>query len=362
MPKDYVTHVMSDLTGEIVPIDEGVYPERQAAQDAVSYQEPEPVKFGNEYGEEKQTLYPSSGVGVAVVTPESKPASGTQTTSQVQTEQAYQPKYDWGSGMSLADAYNKGQHTQAEIIEDRRRWGKENNDPINYFEAAMLFPNEHDINKTKTQNEEDIKRAARKEKMDQIGNFLAHLGNFVGTAGFGGMDIKPEDPVKFTERQRQIRDKTIALRNAYNKDFFSNMAKMQSEERLAENARAMQALKDAQAKAAAQKADNDTSRTESRIRVDDSTIKKNEANTRQIDALTPVKVDKTKSDAKANTIRAMASAQNAGTASRRESRMAQGTTTEETKTDRNTRVVKRRPGTGGAASSAQSEGRKKVEY
>lgn len=278
----------------------------------------------------------------------------------VTTPSTYQPKYDW-SKMTMADAYNQGLHTQAEIIEDRRRWGKENNDPINYFEAAMLFPNEHDINKTKTQNEEDIKRAARKEKMDQIGNFLANLGNFVGTAGFGGMDIKPEDPVKFTERQRQIRDKTIALRNAYNKDFFSNMAKMQSEERLAENARAMQALKDAQAKAAQQKADDNTRKTDSQIDVNNSRIAYYNAQTGKIEMLTPKQIEEIQSRIVKNQQTGNAALTNANTASRRESRMAQGTTTEETKTGRNTKVVRRRVGTG-ASTSSQSKGRTKINY
>lgn len=326
-------------------------------------------RYGSTTNKQSTDIVPGEGVGLTpqstpVVqaqpeTPVTTPVTGEQQA--VTTPTTYQPKYDWGSGMSLADAYNKGQHTQAEIIEDRRRWGKENNDPINYFEAAMLFPNEHDINKTKTQNEEDIKRAARKEKMDQIGNFLAHLGNFVGTAGFGGMDIKPEDPVKFTERQRQIRDKTIALRNAYNKDFFTNMAKMQSEERLAENARAMQALKDAQAKAAQQKADDNTRKTDSQIDVNNSRIAYYNAQTGKIEMLLPEQIKEIESKIALNGQRGNAAASNAATAARRESRMAQGTTTEETKTGRNSKVVRRRVGTGGSTSN-QAKGRTKVNY
>jgi hypothetical protein len=129
--------------------------------------------------------------------------------------------------------------------------------------------------------------------------------------------------IQFTERQRQIRDKTVALRNAYNKDFFTNMAKMQSEERLAENARAMQALRDAQAKAAAQKADDNTRKTDSQIDVNNSRIAYYNAQTGKIEMLLPEQIKEIESKIALNGQRGNAAASNAATAARRESRMAQ---------------------------------------
>lgn len=176
-----------------------------------------------------------------VTTPDSgqQQVVSQQTTGQEQvvTTPQVEYKYDWGSGMTMADAYNQGKHSWADIYADRRAWGKANNSPVDIFEANMLFPRKHDVEKTKTQNEDDIKKAERKEKFDKIGNFLTHLGNFVGAAGFGGLDVKPEDPIKFTERQQRLKDKTEALRQSYNKEWFQNAAKQQAEERQLELAR-----------------------------------------------------------------------------------------------------------------------------
>lgn len=327
-----------------------------------------------DYGITKAAFYPSTknGLGenitvnpsVQVVTEQPEQPGETEVVVNNQTATTpttYQPKYNWASGMSLSDAYNKGQHTQAEIIEDRRRWGKENNDPINYFEAAMLFPNDHDMNKTKAQNEEDIKRAARKEKMDQIGNFLAHLGNFVGTAAFGGLDIKPEDPVKFTERQRQLRDKTIALRNAYNKNFFENMAKQAADDRAQQNLE-LQKRKTDQADARLYLSEK---QFDWKQKMDQNKFDLDKEKQEVWKAVQEGKMSNEAARIVIQQMNAETSRMNANTRAAAENRQQNGTTT--TTTDSRgkvtTRVVK--PGVNikhPAAKSAQSKGRTKVNY
>ena len=201
--------------------------------------------YKGEYAVNKGAGYPSampvSGQGTVSTTQNSGQgeAGATNTTGQDQvvTTPQVEYKYDWGSGMTMADAYNQGKHSWADIYADRRAWGKANNSPVDNFEAVMLFPRNHDTEKSKIQNENDIKKVERKEKFDKIGNFLTHLGNFVGAAGFGGLDVKPEDPIKFTERQQRLKDKTEALRQSYNKEWFQNAAKQQAEERQLELAR-----------------------------------------------------------------------------------------------------------------------------
>lgn len=187
---------------------------------------------------EKGRELPVSGQNGVVTTQNSGQGEtgATNTTGQQQTVTTPQVeyKYDWGSGMTMRDAYDQGKHSWAEIYADRRAWGKANDSPVDIFEANMLFPRNHDLEKTKTQNEEDVEKAERKEKFEKIGNFLTHLGNFVGTVGFGGLDVKPEDAVKLSERQQRLKDKTEALRSAYNKDWFNSAYKQMAADRQAE--------------------------------------------------------------------------------------------------------------------------------
>lgn len=227
-----------------------------------------------------------------VTTPDSgqQQVVSQQTTGQEQvvTTPQVEYKYDWGSGMSMADAYNQGKHSWADIYADRRAWGKANNSPVDNFEAVMLFPRSHDVEKSKTQNEDDIKKAERKEKFDKIGNFLTHLGNFVGAAGFGGLDVKPEDPIKFTERQQRLKDKADALRRAYNKEWLSNLYRQQAADRQAEVAKANAEYKATQAKAAQQRADDNTRVSDSRIEryqaLNEQGQQRTEDNTRMTDS------------------------------------------------------------------------------
>lgn len=208
-----------------------------------------------EFARDKQANYPSamptSGQDTVVTTQDSgqQQASAQPVTGQDQvvTTPQVEYKYDWGSGLTMTDAYNQGNHSWADIYADRYRWGKANNSPVDNFEAAMLFPREHDVQKTKAQNEDDIRKAERKAKFDTLGNFFSHLGNFVGAVGFGGLDIKPEDPVKFSERQQRLKDKADALRHSYNKDWLASLYKQQAEERAAETAKHSNALTDARA-------------------------------------------------------------------------------------------------------------------
>lgn len=138
--------------------------------------------------------------------------------------------YDWSSGMSFNDAYKQNKHNAREIMDDQRRWAQENGKPLNVYDWAT-YP-EHDADKTKEQNEAEIKKAEKKKKWDALGTFLTHLGNAVGAAGWGG-SVKLEDPVKLSERQREIFEKTQALRRARNKEMMDAYMKQYNTERQA---------------------------------------------------------------------------------------------------------------------------------
>lgn len=68
-----------------------------------------------------------------------------------------------------------------------------------------------DGDKTVADNEALKKKAERKAKMEQWGNFLMHLGNFIGTVQ-GAPSQKIESAQELTDRQRKIRESTDSLR------------------------------------------------------------------------------------------------------------------------------------------------------
>lgn len=93
-----------------------------------------------------------------------------------------------------------------------------------------------DGDKTVAANEALKKKAERKAKMEQWGNFLMHLGNFIGTVQ-GAPSQKIESAQELTDRQRKIKEATDALRakgydqmmvNIY-KDRQDKQAQMQAE-------------------------------------------------------------------------------------------------------------------------------------
>ena len=91
-----------------------------------------------------------------------------------------------------------------------------------------------DITKTPEQIEKEKKKAERQERWEQIGNVLSHLGNFVGAVGFGAPSQTIESAQELTKRQQDIRDRTEALRTAYNKNFFEAYSKQRAQDRQTE--------------------------------------------------------------------------------------------------------------------------------
>lgn len=119
-----------------------------------------------------------------------------------------------------------------DLMMDAWRWAKANGKDFNPFEWAGLAKDGEDIHKTQAENEEDERKAKAKARWDSIGRFIRELGNFVGVAGFGGQSIpsKEASPEEYTARQKQLRDATIAARNAYNKNFFADFTKQMADD------------------------------------------------------------------------------------------------------------------------------------
>jgi len=171
--------------------------------------------------------------GATVVVPDDKKPAETESTGTVtETETPKSYLYDWKSGISLRDAAKLNQHTLAEIISDQQKWAHDNGVTPDYVSQwAMLH--DKDADKTLEQNEVDEKKRLRQEKWQKLGNFLSHLGNFVGTT-MGAPSQTLENPVELTKRQQTLRDKTLAQRSAYNNTLFEMMAKQRAADRQAE--------------------------------------------------------------------------------------------------------------------------------
>lgn len=148
-----------------------------------------------------------------IVTPVAKVNDPTATTKP-------QHLYDWDSVDELT-AYNDGKYSPEKLMLDQEKWARENNKPFNILNWFALSKDK-DMSKSKTENEAEEKKRVGQERMEKFANFLKHLGNFVGTVGFGAPSQTLEHPKELTARQQALRDKTEALRSAYNKSYFEN--------------------------------------------------------------------------------------------------------------------------------------------
>nr|WP_298672870.1 hypothetical protein [uncultured Prevotella sp.] len=136
-----------------------------------------------------------------------QPASPSGTRTQAPA----QPQYyaDWAKTPFL-EGIKGNNKTIAENISDYNKWAKDNHqDPLDIFDIEEAITGQ-DANKSYQDNEAAKKNLARKQKWEQIGNFLAHLGNFVGT-----LNGAPNQPIESAEdlskRQQALKERTEGL-------------------------------------------------------------------------------------------------------------------------------------------------------
>lgn len=191
----------------------------------------QPASLGRELTPKEQSMVNMT----QALNPETKVKAPEVADTPLVTEKPkYTPLYDWSNGLSMKDAYKQGKHDRYAIWMDREKWGRENDNPANFFEAMEMTPDDFDPKKTYTENVDDQKKQQRQERWEKIGNFLSHLGNFIGAAGFGAPSQTLEPAQQLTARQQAVRENTEALRRAYNDRFFEQMSKQRAIERQAE--------------------------------------------------------------------------------------------------------------------------------
>lgn len=173
-------------------------------------------------------------VAVPVQTTDTEPGKSTaiDTTGVTKVEPNQGIKIDWSRPYSEIEQNPLlRQMKPYDIMRDFQKNGDGN---WSFFMPWLNTLGDGD--KTVAANEALKKKAERKAKMEQWGNFLMHLGNFIGTVQ-GAPSQKIESAQELTDRQRKIREATDALRaKGYNqmmvniwKDRQDKQAQMQAE-------------------------------------------------------------------------------------------------------------------------------------
>ena len=140
---------------------------------------------------------------------------------------------DWQNGVSFGDAIQTGEHSIAEYMADYNKFAAANGqEPLDIF-TMMNAMQGRDVNKSVQQNVADEKKRIRQERWQQVGNVLAHLGNFVGTL-VGAPSQTIESGTELTKRQQILRDKTMQERAAYNQNLLAQIWKDRADARAAE--------------------------------------------------------------------------------------------------------------------------------
>ena len=144
------------------------------------------------------------------------------------------PKYlaEWTPNSNVYNEAKRLNIPLQQALADYWRWGNDTGNPTSWIDYAYQ---DMDLSKTPEQIEEEKKRQESKERWDKVGNFLLHLGNVIGNVAGGGMGaVQLEDPVKYTERQRLLKEKTLERRRAYNQSYFARMRQEDADRRRAE--------------------------------------------------------------------------------------------------------------------------------
>ena len=218
----------------------------------------------------------------------------TQSTGQQQ--QVTTPKthlYNWGGEGVTLESVLKGDgkdKPMSQIINDYYAWAGENGITPNVLDIYDAM-RDKDASKSYAQNEQDEKKRLRKEKWNKVGMFLTHLGNAIGTyAGGGHAPLKLEDHVQWTERQRKLREATLAQRNAYNQSAFAMQTKMAAEQRAADMQKQQMEMKKAEQEQKAKIYALEEELTRARINGETKKADKIQAEIDRIKELTPYEI------------------------------------------------------------------------
>ena len=143
------------------------------------------------------------------------------------------PSYlaDW-SKVSFSDAVKSGDKSIADYMRDYNKWARANNqEPLDVYDMMQAI-NGNDISESYAANEKAKRKLERQQRWEQIGNVLAHLGNFVGTIA-GAPSATYESGEHLTARQQAIRD-AVQKQNGDPKNILAMIWKDRADQRARE--------------------------------------------------------------------------------------------------------------------------------
>lgn len=154
-------------------------------------------------------------------------------TTQPASNVASAPSYlaDW-SKVSFSDAVKSGDKSIADYMRDYNKWARANNqEPLDVYDMMQAI-NGNDISESYADNEKAKRKLERQQRWEQIGNVLAHLGNFVGTIA-GAPSATYETGEHLTARQQAIRD-AVQKQNGDPKNILAMIWKDRADQRARE--------------------------------------------------------------------------------------------------------------------------------
>ena len=154
---------------------------------------------------------------------------GTTQTAGNATAPSYLA--DW-SKVSFSDAVKSGDKSIADYMRDYNKWARANNqEPLDVYDMMQAI-NGNDISESYAANEKEKRKLERQQRWEQIGNMLAHLGNFVGTIA-GAPSATYETGEHLTARQQAVRD-AVEKQNGDPKNILAMIWKDRADQRARE--------------------------------------------------------------------------------------------------------------------------------
>ncbi len=116
-----------------------------------------------------------------------------------------------------------------QVLPDYLQWARDNDVPVDYVSLYSTMK-DRDTSKSYNENEKEKKNKQMEDVFQGLGNVLVSFANLGGVAAGAPAPTNTESPAELSERQRRLRNETLAQRQAYNNGLFAMMKQQQADE------------------------------------------------------------------------------------------------------------------------------------